>query len=151
MSGLVMLDANVLVYAEDSSSGSKSISAEDVITFLVGRSRAAVTPQVLGEYWLTATRKLTRSLPEQAAEVRVREFRNYMRVIPQDGVVVSEAIRGARRYGFHYYDAQIWAAARLNGINVVVSEDFASGSEVEGVRFVNPFAKGFDLEALLAE
>jgi len=45
-----------------------------------------------------------------------------------------------------YYDAQIWAAARLNQIPVVFSEDFNSGSTLEGVQFVNPFASDFVLE-----
>jgi predicted nucleic acid-binding protein len=145
-----MLDANVLVYAEDSHAGAKSVRAAEVISLLVGRGQAVVTPQILGEYWLTTTRKLARPLPEDAAETRVREFRNYMRVLPYDGVVVAEAIRGARRYGFHYWDSQIWAASRLSGVEVVLSEDFSSGTEIEGVRFVNPFAEDFDLDALLA-
>lgn len=42
----------------------------------------------------------------------------------------------------------IWAAARLNQIPVVLSEDFASGSTVEGVTFVDPFAEGFRLDSL---
>jgi len=45
------------------------------------------------------------------------------------------------------WDAQIWAAARLNQIPVVVSEDFNSGSMTEGVRFVNPFEAGVEWEA----
>jgi predicted nucleic acid-binding protein len=49
-----------------------------------------------------------------------------------------------------YYDAQIWACARVNRIPLVLSEDFADGTVVEGVRFANPFAEGFDLDALLA-
>jgi predicted nucleic acid-binding protein len=44
-----------------------------------------------------------------------------------------------------YYDAQIWASARLNQIPTVFSEDFASGSTVEGVTFINPFDKDFKL------
>jgi predicted nucleic acid-binding protein len=45
-----------------------------------------------------------------------------------------------------YYDAQIWAVARLNQVTTIFSEDFNDGQVVEGVRFVNPFAAGFLLE-----
>jgi predicted nucleic acid-binding protein len=45
--------------------------------------------------------------------------------------------------------AQLWASARLNQIPTIFSEDFASGSTLDGVRFVNPFAAGFSLDAWL--
>jgi len=51
-----------------------------------------------------------------------------------------EAARGVKEHRFSYWDAQIWAAAKLNQVPVIFSEDFASGSTVEGVTFVNPFA-----------
>ncbi len=38
---------------------------------------------------------------------------------------------------------------RLNQIPVLFSEDFNSGSTLEGIRFVNPFAAGFRLEEWL--
>jgi hypothetical protein len=38
---------------------------------------------------------------------------------------------------------------RTYQIPIVLSEDFASGSILEGVRFVNPFAGGFSLDAWL--
>jgi predicted nucleic acid-binding protein len=44
-----------------------------------------------------------------------------------------------------YLDAQIWASAQLNQIPVIFSEDFQDGQILEGVRFVNPFKKGFDV------
>gem|GEM_PF-5722964 len=35
--------------------------------------------------------------------------------------------------------------ARDLAVGVVLSEDFQDGQEIEGVRFIDPFAKGFDL------
>ena len=37
--------------------------------------------------------------------------------------------------------------ARLNQIPIIFSEDFNPGAVLDGVRFVNPFAAGFDLES----
>ena len=61
--------------------------------------------------------------------------------------IVLEAVRGVRDHQFSFWDAQIWAVARLNQVAVVFSEDFNPGAVIEGVRFVNPFAQDFELEA----
>ena len=53
--------------------------------------------------------------------------------------IVLEAARGVRDHVMSFWDAQVWATAKLNQIPVVFSEDFASGSVIEGVRFENPF------------
>jgi predicted nucleic acid-binding protein len=62
-------------------------------------------------------------------------------------MIVLEAARGVRDRSLSYYDAQIWATARLNQIPLVFSEDFTDGSVIEGVRFVNPLAGDFRLES----
>jgi predicted nucleic acid-binding protein len=54
-----------------------------------------------------------------------------------------------RDHGLSYCDTQVWAAARLNQVPVIFSEDFNSGSALEGVRFINPFAPDFDLNVWL--
>lgn len=41
---------------------------------------------------------------------------------------------------------QIWATARMNQIPTIFSEDFNTGSTLEGVQFINPFSKTFSLE-----
>jgi predicted nucleic acid-binding protein len=61
------------------------------------------------------------------------------------GMVVLEAIRGVQDHQFNFWDAQIWAVARLNQIAVVFSEDFIGGV-IEGIRFENPFAEDFQIE-----
>jgi predicted nucleic acid-binding protein len=60
-------------------------------------------------------------------------------------MIELEAARGARDHDLAYYEPQIWAAARLNQVATVFSEDFSDGQVLEGVRFVNPFAEGFRL------
>ena len=54
------------------------------------------------------------------------------------GAIVLEAIRGVKEYQLSFWDAQIWATAKLNQIPVVYSEDFNVGAIIEGVRFINP-------------
>lgn len=64
-------------------------------------------------------------------------------VVPLTAPVVLEALRGVAQHGLSYYDAQIWATARLHQVPLVLSEDFAMGAVVEGVQFVNPLLAGF--------
>ena len=49
------------------------------------------------------------------------------------------------RHHLSYWDAQIWATAKLNQIPVVFSEDFFDGQTTEGIRFMNPFSAKFQL------
>jgi predicted nucleic acid-binding protein len=60
--------------------------------------------------------------------------------------IVLEAARGVREYRLSYYDAQIWATARLNQVPTIFTEDFQSGRHLEGVQFLDPLQSGFDLE-----
>ena len=61
--------------------------------------------------------------------------------------IILEAARGAQQYQLSFWDALIWATAKLNQIPVVLSEDFNVGGVIEGIRFVNPLADEFDLAA----
>ena len=81
--------------------------------------------------------------------VNLCRFARLWPVIDLTYQIVLEAVRGVRDYTLSYYDAQIWAAARLNQIPVIFSEDFQDGQILEGVRFANPFAGTFDVEAWL--
>ncbi len=63
-------------------------------------------------------------------------------------LVVLDAGRGVRDHRLSYFDAQLWATARLNQIPLVLSEDFTHGRTLEGVRFLNPFEPAFSPAAL---
>ncbi|MBC7240776.1 MAG: hypothetical protein H5T71_11835, partial [Chloroflexi bacterium] len=81
---------------------------------------------------------------------RVQNYLAAWRVLEVTGPIVMEAVRGVAQHGFSYWDAQIWATARLNQIPVVLSEDLGSRSaSVEGVWFVDPFAPEFDPTAFI--
>ena len=147
---VILLDSNVLVYAVDRREPAKREVAQSLLGALTLSRRAAGSTQTLGEFFRVATRRIPDPLTADDAAVMVRGFNSVWRMQSITAHTMLEAIRGHLRYGFPYWDAQLWATARLNHIPLVLSEDFADGSEVEGVRFQNPFAEGFDLEATLA-
>lgn len=143
MSDRVLIDTNVLVYAVDTSEAVKCTQARRLLVSLESSGTAALSTQVLGEYCSVVLRRFRTSIPVENA---ARQAASWARVFPVHDVsvaVVMEALRGMVRYQLSYYDAQIWACARVNRIPVVLSEDFSDGAVIEGVRFVNPFAEGF--------
>ncbi len=151
MSVQAVLDTSVLVYTQDADELPKHERAIELMDALQEMQVAALTTQVLGEYFTTVTRRFRDTMDIHAAEAQVADLASSFPILDTTVTVVLEAARGVVRYQMSYYDAQIWAAARLNGISLVLSEDFQDGREVEGVRFANPFAEGFDLEHVLGD
>ena len=147
-----LLDTNVLVYSVDGNEPEKQARALDVLA-RVGRPSPAgptggLPAQALAEFSRVAMGRLKPPVPADDVYRQIDLYERTFPVHPLTPAVVLEAVRGVRDHQFAYYDAQIWAVAKLNQVSVVLSEDFASGSTVEGVTFVDPFAEGFDVEGL---
>ena len=146
MNGRIFVDTNVLVYAYDRSEPEKQQQALAVLNRLVTTKTGVISTQVMAEFFVTVTRKITPPLTVDEGYQRLANYLQAWTVVDLTGLVTLEAARGVRDYQFNFWDAQIWAAARLNQIPIVFSEDFSVGSTIEGVRFVNPFAEAFQLE-----
>ena len=149
MSSRVFVDTNILVYAYDRSEPEKQKQALTVLDSLATTKAGVLSPQVMTEFFVAITRKLTAPLSVAEAYERLVNYLQAWTVVDLTGLVTLEAARGVRDYQFNFWDAQIWAAARLNQIPIVFSEDFSVSSTIEGVRFVNPFAEAFQLEEWL--
>ncbi len=148
MSDKVLVDTNVLVYAYDRTAPLKQRRALEVLDRLVATSSGVLTTQVLAEFFVTVTRKITKPLPTDEAESRVHNLVRAWPIIELTGMIILEAARGVREHHFSYWDAQIWATAKLNQIPVVLSEDFSDGQTTEGIRFMNPFSAKFQLSSV---
>ena len=149
MSDRVFVDTNVLVYAYDRSEPGKQQQALEVLDRLAVTGVGMISTQVLAEFVVAVTRKIPAPLSVAEAYERVKNYLQSWAVVDLTGMIVLEAARGVRDHQFSFWDAQIWATARLNQVPVVFSEDFADGAVIEGIRFVNPFAESFDIEEWL--
>ena len=148
MSLRYLFDTNVLVYAVDPREPAKRDRAREAIRHAVGSGSAALPAQALSEYANVRLKKLRPSPDPGAVGREVERLLLAFPVLPLTGPVVLEALRGVRDHGLSYYDAQIWAIARLGQAGVVLTEDFNTGAVLEGVRFVNPLAPAFDPSSL---
>ncbi|MBI5291301.1 MAG: PIN domain-containing protein [Chloroflexi bacterium] len=142
----ILLDTNVLVYAFDAQDEFKQDRALDVLVRLESGGRGCISVQALAEFTNVVTRKLRPPVPPAQAMQEVERFLQLLTVFDLTPAIVLEAARGVRDHQLAYYDAQVWATARLNQVPVIFSEDFNVGATLESVRFVNPFAGGFKLD-----
>ncbi len=146
MNGRIFVDTNVLVYAYDRSEPHKQGRALDVLDRLTMTGVGVISTQVLSEFFIAVTRKIAIPMEVKEAYERIRNYLQSWTVVDLTGLTVLEAVRGTQTYQFSYWDAQVWASARLNQTSLVFSEDFASGSVIEGIRFVNPFSEDFSID-----
>ena len=144
-----LIDTNLLVYLYDPKQADRQAQAHRVLEQLELTRSGRLSVQALSEFFSVATRKLSPSLTPAEALQQVQLFLRLWPVFDLTPMIVMEAGRGVRDYKLSYYDAQVWATARLNQVPVVFSEDFRDGSILEGVRFVNPFSSEFLLDKWL--
>jgi predicted nucleic acid-binding protein len=146
---LILMDTNLLVYLYDQKRPERQSQSQRVLEQLELSRNGRLSVQSLAEFFSVATRKLSPNLTAAEALHQIDLFLRLWPVFDLTPMVVLEAGRGVRDHQLPYYDAQIWAAARLNQVPLVFSEDFQDGRVLEGVRFVNPFTPGFVLESWL--
>lgn len=138
----ILVDTNVLVYAYDPSDVVKQQRAQQVIG-LLSDGGGLLSVQVLSEFYWTVTRKIQPPLSSERAAQSVENYLRSWPVFDLTKAIVAEAVLGAGRLQLPYWDALIWATAKLNQVSLVLSEDFTDYAFLEGVRFMNPFSPTF--------
>jgi predicted nucleic acid-binding protein len=141
-----LLDTTILIHPLDARDPIKQQRAIRTLLQLDGRGDAALAAQVLAEYANVSLKKF--GLPANNVYQHVQGYETSFTVYPLTPAVVLEAVRGVRDHRLAYYDAQIWAVAKLNQVPMILSEDFNLGGALEGVHFLNPFDAGFNPASL---
>jgi predicted nucleic acid-binding protein len=148
MAARFVVDTNVLVCALDQREPEKRERAREVLRRVGGAGTAALPAQVLSEFANACLRKLEPRPNPTTVRREVERLMLAFPILPLTGPVVLEALRGVGEHMLSYYDAQIWAVARLGQVAVVLSEDFDPGAVLDGVSFANPLDPAFNLAAL---
>jgi predicted nucleic acid-binding protein len=132
------VDTNVLVYAHDDSAGSKRDQARALVEQLWGSRDGCLSVQVLQEFFVTVTRKITKPVGAETAKAIVADLsRWYLHVPAADDVLAAIGIQ--QRTGISFWDAMIVRSAAEIGCTVLYSEDLNAGQGYSGVRVENPF------------
>lgn len=137
----VLVDTNVLLYAEDRADPVKHRLARAWLRELWLRRCGRISTQVLNEFYANATRKLRP--PMLAGDARA-EVRRYQRWNPWlcDHATVENAWAIESRFRLNWWDALIVASAQQQGCAYLLTEDLQHDQQVDGVRIVNPFLAG---------
>ncbi len=133
---LWFVDTNVLVYVFDDDSPAKQRIARRLLEERA--DQIVVSTQVLGEFYVTVTRKLARPLTaEQAIEAL-----DALCVLPVRGLgvdMVRSAVRRSASSQVSYWDALIIESALDARATVLLTEDLQDGQEFGPLRVINPF------------
>ena len=133
------VDANVLVYALDTSAGTKQVAAERLLERLWNAGTGCLSVPVLQEFCVTVTRKVAQPLSIDEAADRVREFATWKIFAPVAEDVLA-AIALQKQAELSFWDAMVVEAAAQSGCDVLWTEDLNDGQLLRGVRIRNPFS-----------
>lgn len=132
----LFVDTNVLVYVFDSDSPEKQAIAKSVLSSI--ESTLVLSPQVLGEFFVTVTRKLAKPLTVEKAFDAVCSLEQ-LQVQPLTGALVIAAIERMKRSRFSYWDSLIVETSIAAGADTLLTEDLQHGQQLDSVQVHNPF------------
>jgi predicted nucleic acid-binding protein len=129
-------DTNVLVYSDDHDAPEKQSLALDLIRRHRRAGSGVVSTQVLQEYFVTATRKL--SVPAEIARRKVQLFaRMNLVAVGLEDILAATDLH--RLHQISFWDALLVRTAIRSGCTVLLTEDLQNGRRFDGVEIVNPF------------
>lgn len=132
------VDTNVLVYAYDKSAGVKHEQAQIILQTLWQSQNGCLSIQVLQEFYVTVTRKITQPLSTTQAAQIVADLGAW-HIHRPDVVDVLGAIQVQERYDLSFWGAMIMHSANRLGCHTLWSEDLNAGQVYQQVNVQNPF------------
>lgn len=132
------VDTNLLVYARDESEGAKHTTALAWLRYLWRSRQGRLSWQVLQEFYVTVTQKLSPGLERAEARGDIRDL-SMWRPVAITTPIVEAAWLLQDRHSISFWDALIVAAAEAAGCDHVLTEDLSDGELFGAVTIVNPF------------
>ncbi len=139
MIGKIFLATNVLVYLYDRDAPEKQKKARAVLEWGSTGDGFVISTQILQEFWVTVTRKFSKSLPVSEALLAMRALQGSLSTIPVDIGMIFEAIELERRFQLSFWDALVVQAALTAGCSKLLTEDLQHGFRIKTLTVENPF------------
>jgi predicted nucleic acid-binding protein len=137
MSDKTFVDTNVLIYAHDVDAKAKHEVAKGVLRELWSQRTGVVSMQVLQEFYVNVTRKISTPLPRETARLVVNSYSIWCMETTPVEIAAAFRIEDESRIGF--WDALIVASAAKSGTVRILSEDLNAQQIIAGIRVENPF------------
>lgn len=135
---LEFVDTNVLLYALDHTEEKKQAQAEVLLERLWRDRNGCLSVQVLQEFYVNATRKLSKPLDPDTAREVIEDYSLWVVHAPGSASVLT-AVDISRQYRVSFWDALILGSALELGAGVVWSEDLNAGQRFDGLEVQTPF------------
>ena len=132
----VTIDSNILIYSVDRDAGERHEKALQLVDHVVEKD-CVLTLQALCEFFTVVTRK--GKMPVKEATEQTKDWQMLFPTIAANSSTLLLAINMAEKYKLSFWDSMIWATAKQNGVDIILSEDFQHGQNIEGVITQNPF------------
>jgi len=127
----------VLIYAHDVDAGEKCTTAREVLRTLWADRTGVLSVQVLQEFYVNVTRKITVPLTNTEARSVVSTYSVWCSETSATEILHAFRIEDESRIRF--WDALIIASAAKAGAMRLLSEDMNDRQVIAGVRIENPF------------
>jgi predicted nucleic acid-binding protein len=137
MSDVVFVDSNILIYAHDADAGEKRAKAVETLSRLWESGLGRMSVQVLQEFYVSVTRKLTTPIAISTAREVVNTYGAWIHRATT-ATTVTRAIDVAALAQIQFWDALIVASAEEADATWVYSEDLNDGQTIAGVKIMNP-------------
>lgn len=134
------VDTNILVYAYVAT-GEKQEVAIALVDRLWDEHSGALSVQVLQEFYVNATRKITKPMGPDAAVDTLHNLARWRVHSPLPDDVIAAATLSTR-HRLSFWDAMIVRSAAELRCDTLWTEDLNDGQVIEGVRVANPFTRG---------
>jgi len=138
MTDKAFVDTNILVYAHDLDAGDKHGLAVDIVSKLWESRNGVLSTQVLQEFYVTLTKKVSSPLSKLEARKLVQKYSNWQ-VVLNDPSMISQASEIEESYNISFWDALIVSAAYSQNVPTILTEDLSHGQYIEGILINNPF------------
>ncbi|MBN1673160.1 MAG: PIN domain-containing protein [Kiritimatiellae bacterium] len=133
------VDSNLLVYWRDASEPGKQPRAREWLAYLWAARKGRLSVQVLNEFYVTVTHKLTPGMSRDEAWSDMQAFLAWKpQPIDEDLLVRGRAVQ--QRFQFAWWDSLIVAAAQALGCRYLLTEDLQDGQDLDGVIVMDPFS-----------
>jgi len=143
MTGNIFVDTNIFVYSRDKSEPEKQARALYILRDLWNFGTGRVSTQVLNEYYVTVTQKLTPGLNAIDAWQDIEDLLAWQ-PLPVDSKVLTKARICQLEYGLSWWDSLIVAAAFFCDCTAIFTEDLNHGQSYLGIPVENPFTSVLD-------
>ncbi len=134
----IFVDTNILVYGQDKDAGQKHQIAQNLLTDLWNSRSGVLSVQVLQEFYVTLTRKVSHPLSPSTVRNLIRDYISWQ-VEVNDTRSILNASRIEENYKISFWDALIVSAASKANVSKILTEDLQPGQVIEGILIENPF------------